>query len=232
MKRFYLFLTLALMMFCLNVNAEGTVGQLKGAFTVNGAGKRVWFSRGNLQYQASTDTWRFAENQYDYIGNAAGNNTAAGSRDTQSAWIDLFGWGTANNPTITTGNSTFTDWGINAISNGGNTGNLWRTLTKDEWEYLLKSRPTASEKRYAWATVNGIKGVILFPDDWATDFTPGTIVSLSDWVNNYEAKGTVFLPAAGYRSGTTVSSAGGCCYYWFNAKDGSGNAYRYYSTGG
>ena len=26
---------------------------------------QVRFSRGNLQYQASTNTWRFAENQYD-----------------------------------------------------------------------------------------------------------------------------------------------------------------------
>ena len=30
--------------------------------------KVVFFSRGNLQYQASTNTWRFAPHQYDFIG--------------------------------------------------------------------------------------------------------------------------------------------------------------------
>lgn len=60
-----------------------------------GVSKKVIISQGNLQYQASSGTWRFAENQYGYIGNAAGNNTAAANRATQSAWIDLFGWGTS-----------------------------------------------------------------------------------------------------------------------------------------
>ena len=60
-----------------------------------GNGKYVTFAPGNLQYQASTNKWRFAENQWDIIGNNAGNNTAEGSRATQSDWIDLFGWGTS-----------------------------------------------------------------------------------------------------------------------------------------
>ena len=58
------------------------------------ANKKVVFAPGNLQYQASSGNWRFAEQQYLYIGNAAGN-TNSGSRSTQSNWIDLFGWGTS-----------------------------------------------------------------------------------------------------------------------------------------
>lgn len=46
-------------------------------------------SPGNLQYQASTGIWRFAEHQYDYIG--SGNENISTS---YSGWIDLFGWGT------------------------------------------------------------------------------------------------------------------------------------------
>ncbi|MBQ3676229.1 MAG: hypothetical protein II926_02525, partial [Bacteroidales bacterium] len=42
-------------------------GAIKAAFSVS-ADKKVYFSKGNLQYQASTGTWRFAENQYDIIG--------------------------------------------------------------------------------------------------------------------------------------------------------------------
>ena len=30
--------------------------------------KQVHFSQGNLQYQASTNTWRFAEMQWDFVG--------------------------------------------------------------------------------------------------------------------------------------------------------------------
>ena len=49
-------------------------------FTINENGDQVVFSRGNLQ--ATTNdlganwTWGFAENQWDYIGNAAANNPA------------------------------------------------------------------------------------------------------------------------------------------------------------
>ena len=43
---------------------EGTVN---GLFTVNGSGKKVYFSKGNLQYYCSTSApeWKFAEHQYD-----------------------------------------------------------------------------------------------------------------------------------------------------------------------
>lgn len=71
--------------------ADHTVGFL---FSI-GTNKKVIISQGNLQYQASTGTWRFAANQYDYIGATAGNTTAAADRATQSDWIDLFGWGTS-----------------------------------------------------------------------------------------------------------------------------------------
>ena len=42
-------------------------GALSGLFSVS-ATQQVHFSQGNLQYQASTNTWRFAEHQYDYVG--------------------------------------------------------------------------------------------------------------------------------------------------------------------
>ena len=134
-------------------------GALSGLFSV-GVNKKVRFSKGNLQYQASTKTWQFADNQKDIIGNAAGNTTSSG-RDTQAAWIDLFGWGTSGYnhgaicyqpyETSTTNNNyrpyggTYNlydktgkaDWGYNKISNGKNVENQWRTLTKDEWTWLL-----------------------------------------------------------------------------------------------
>jgi hypothetical protein len=69
--------------------ADAPVGAINGIFSVS-ENTQVYFSQGNLQYQASTNTWRFAENQYNYIGNP---NTNVSS--TYNGWIDLFGWGTS-----------------------------------------------------------------------------------------------------------------------------------------
>ena len=65
-------------------------GAIDGKFTINEEGDQIYFSQGNLQYRASTNTWKFAENQYDYIGDA--NSNISSSYD---GWIDLFGWGTS-----------------------------------------------------------------------------------------------------------------------------------------
>ena len=68
-----------------------------GGFDANGASNalfsvgpntQVHFSKGNMQYQASTGTWRFAEHQYDFIGE---NNEQISPY--YSGWIDLFGCG-------------------------------------------------------------------------------------------------------------------------------------------
>ena len=169
-------------------------GAINGLFTINGNGDQVYFSQGNLQYQASTNTWKFAEHQYDYVG-AANSNISS----TYDGWIDLFGWGTIgwnngnlyyqpydweNNGNSSTGygygptdgtNYTYSltgtyanaDWGVyNAISNGGNMSGLWRTLTQQEWDYVFNTRSTLSGVRFAKAVVNDVNGVILLPDSW------------------------------------------------------------------
>lgn len=81
------------------------VGAINGVFSVSPS-KKVWFSKGNLQYQASTKTWRFAENQWDIVGtqtpdmfgNVYGTVSGSDNKDISKAyegWIDLFGWGTS-----------------------------------------------------------------------------------------------------------------------------------------
>ena len=163
-------------------------GAINGKFSINSNGDQVYFSRGNLQYQASTNTWRFAENQLDYIGE---NN--ANISQTYNAWIDLFGWGTSgynhgavcyqpwsiaqsysNNYYNAYGahlnlydSDGTADWGYNPISNGGNMEHSgWRTLTEEEWVYVFHTRITNSGIRYVKACVNNVNGVILLPDDW------------------------------------------------------------------
>ena len=219
-------------------------GCLPGLFSVSET-QQVYFSRGNLQYQASTNTWRFAEHQYDYVGTQTadgngyygGNVSGSDNRNissTYSGWIDLFGWGTGSNPTLSSQNNenygTFVDWGCNPISNGGNTANRWRTLTQAEWEYLLNERPNASSK-FAIGNINGVGGLILLPDSWTLpsecSFTSGYATYDGyidiDWTHNsytlaqwaqMEAAGAVFLPAAGDRYGTNVYDVGLGVYYW------------------
>lgn len=215
-------------------------GGLPYLFSVS-ASQRVWFSQGNLQYKASTNTWRFATNQNDFIGETNGNISP-----TYSDWIDLFGWGTGNEPTkVSTANndySTFNDWGNNKISNGGNKENLWRTLAISEWMYVFNSRSTISGIRYAKAQVNDENGLILLPDDWDSNYyTLNSVndgeanfncnmVSVNDWENSLEPYGAVFLPAAGNREGTTVNDTGRSGNYWSNSDYGS--TYAIYASFG
>lgn len=134
-------------------------GVLPGEFSVS-AGQKVHFSQGNLQY---VGTWRFAEHQYDFFG-----------ADQTDNHRDLFGWGTGNNPNQVSTNdndyATFVDWGTNAISNGGNEADRWRTLTAAEWAYLFYTRPNAN-RLWGFGSVNGANGIMLLPDDFPDDWT-------------------------------------------------------------
>lgn len=139
-----------------------------------------------------------------------------------------------------TGDYANSDWGIyNPIFNGGGQSNQWRTLTKEEWKYVTDSRTTASGIRFAKAIVNDMNGVILLPDDWNSSFydlnetnvkeasyTCNTI-TVSEWYL-LEQHGAVFLPAAGFRFGTSVSKAGENCYYWSSSYVNGNYAYGMY----
>ena len=200
------------------------------------ANKTVTFSPGNLQYHPANNEWRFAPSQADYIGKANKNISS-----TYNGWIDLFGWGTGNNPTNKSAHDyqIFVDWGVNKI--GNDAPNTWRTLTDGEWGYLCWSRPNA-DKLIGVAQVNGVNGLILLPDSWTC---PSGVTFKSGLNNNYgteyyasyqtfsssewtklEASGAVFLPAVGSRdcSGFVnyVGSYGG---YWSSTPDDWNYAY-------
>lgn len=231
---------------------------INGVFSVN-ASRHVYFSQGNLQYQASTGTWRFAEKQWDYVGTQTpdvhGNygGTVNGSDNNNissiyNGWIDLFGWGTSGYPLNNRhyqpwdsdddlyygpdgGNNgpdggRLSDWGIYAISNGGNQAVLWKTLTNYEWDYVFNTRSTSSGIRYAKAQVNNVNGVILVPDNWSSSYYTlyntnsstasfsSNVINSSFWLNSLEANGAVFLPAAGHRNGTITTWANASGNYW------------------
>lgn len=175
-----------------------------GGFSV-AAGKQVKFAPGNLQYQASTNTWRFAEHQYDIIGE---DNCRIS--DTYAGWIDLFGWNTAEqpwNPSLyffemaqsVNGYPVFVDWGTNVIDSDSTKS--WRTLRLEEWMYLFEKRPYAS-LLYGAATVEEQEGIIVLPDNALLSivFEPGmnnfmqNDYSADEWLYCFEEIGALFLP--------------------------------------
>ena len=159
-----------------------------GCFSVSPT-KRVEFAPGNL----AADGRSFLRNQWDLGG--------------------YFGWGTGNHPGDTSVDYhdyvTFDDWG-NHIEGG------WRTLTYDEWHYIIYERDSASDKYAAGCIISmndTMNGLILLPDNWVLpdgcQFWPGMYgwernqYSLRQW-KNMEESGAVFLRVGGYRWGAEV----------------------------
>ena len=234
-------------------NSETNIdGLLVGRFSVR-EDKQVQFSQGNLQYQASTKIWRFAENQYDFVGNDNANIS-----NDYSGWIDLFAWGTGRNPTLSSTERTdyvvYDEWGNNAISNGGNRTKWWKTLDMFEWKYLFYYRPNADEL-FGLGSVNGVNGTIILPDDWVkpegVTFNPSRKKGLADDEENkdiiynsnednythntytaaqwklMESAGAVFLPAAGCRYGIYMDFVGTGGSYWSMTAGGDYKSYYF-----
>ena len=196
------------------------------------SGKQVVFSKGNLQYNAGLNEWRFAEHQYDVVSNT--NNTAP--HENYPVWIDLFGYGTSGQREVgqtyscyqpwscgTKENychhdlrNTAADWGANPIVNGGNTANVWYTLSYDECRYLMgvnsSNKRNNAENLRGLAMVDERPGVVILPDEWVKPedirFTPthgsaaftSNEYTISEW-EIMEQNGAVFLPVSAMRSG-------------------------------
>ena len=238
------------------VYPQPPAGGIDGLFSVS-ATKKVYFSKGNLRatYDGSSWTWSFADHQYDAVGNAAANTSITGDGTvSDNGSVDLFGWVGANSAFegmaafgisdsvygdygYDAGEALKSDWGTNAISNGGNVANYgWRTLTKDEWKYVFKTRTDADSKNGA-ATVSGVAGWILLPDAWTLPaggarFTAGAASGYT--TNSYTAEqwavlenaGAVFLPVTGTRHGSTVEYWTEYGYYWSATSSSDAKAYR------
>ena len=239
-------------------NQQGNVtiedGAIKAAFSVSD-NKKVYFSQGNLQYQASTNTWRFAEHQHDICGE---DNRYIYVATSTGKWIDMFGWGTsgwnsganAYQPCSAsteardyypggsysndlTGSYANADWGVyNRISNGGNQAGLWRTLTSSEWNYLISGRAQAN-LLMGQGSVNNVNGLILLPDGWETPSSVKFTYAGDYSTNTYsldewevmQSYGAVFLPDAGCRTNDQMSDDGAGRYWSTSATGGKDLAF-------
>ena len=220
-----------------------TSTDLTGTFSV-GLYEVAQFATGNLQHHTD-GTWRFAKQQYQYVGEA---NINVGD-DNFEGWIDMFGWSTSEtNYGVDPRNENeyydgaFVDWS-NLFPGEG-----WSTLSADQWKYLLNTRTNAKNLKQI-ARVGSVVGIMLFPDNW--NETPVVDAeydsyyelnmynySITQWTT-LEAKGALFLPAAGRRTGgygnkinynqveeTNPANLNGDYYRW---QDNT-NIYCYYWT--
>lgn len=149
------------------------------AFTIDAEGRQVFIAPGNLQYRGCDSTWRFAEHQWDFVGEPLGykgtvyeggelsDNTKVDRE--YSGWIDSFIFGTSgcdpNYPPYYNTNSEFAssidlstntnyDWGRYCdISNASPNDKNWFTMSIDQWIYLF-SRETTSPGTYATSNTN------------------------------------------------------------------------------
>ena len=231
---------------------------IPGLFSVS-ASKKVYFAKGNLQYTKSTSTWSFMDHQYSTVE----TNGEVGTNYANKNVVSLFGWGTSNQ-TITNYGEAFRPWSTVATgafygpsgnynltgtyANGDwgvNMGSGWRTLTKDEWLYLFGMTANNYDKegharyrKYFRATVNGVIGIVVLPDDISgisdipevssrgkTSTFDGKTYTTDAWAT-LEAAGCVFLPAAGSRAGTSVRGVNSYGYYWSSTAASDNSAYE------
>ena len=193
-------------------------------------------------------TWRFAEHQWDFVGDTENgnvfdsngqkcNNNLRGADYT--GWIDQFSWGTSGyngkTPWLTSNNNadfvwglvngelvhgdidtTYYDWGAyNQI--GDDPPGTWRTITKAQFDVL-----TRSNSLQGLATVNGVEGHVLLPDEWILpeglnwtglpqDYDVN-VYTLEEW-QRMEANGAVFFPKT-FQFAPTNPNLDIFGYYW------------------
>lgn len=242
---------------------SGTVWQVENE-------RQVFLSSGNLQFNANlgthavngggtaNGTWRFASNHFEY-------------EPTESGWVSLFYWGTSGyqggQPAVLpsglpnreyatlTGSYANYDWGVyNAIENGGNIPNMWRTLTYQEWDYLFNTRNASTlttadgtpfnNVRYTRVRVGDYLGIMVFPDEfvWPDEtiehprvyndasgnnhhWSEAQVYTYEEWAI-LEAACCAFLPVEPANNNRNMAK------YWASTSSGSNKAMYIYLNNG
>lgn len=177
--------------------AKQDEGTLPAPFHINDS-TIIYFSKGNLQYNAgdgnthktadstAQGTWRFAERQYDYVG-----EENVGKDSTYNGWVDLFEWGSSgwkgthdhDYVSLDTAQCRNADWGVyNAISNGGDEPGLWRVLSYEEWAYLL------NRSNWAFAKVgkDSTQCLVIFPSNFVAPDTMNIVYASTSDKNDFD----------------------------------------------
>ena len=130
---------------------------LPGEFTVNGEGKKVKFTRGNLYWKS--DNWYVEKNQWDY--HTKGDNGVGKfyfSTDATIARTQPY-----SDPNASASDKLFCDEErpLTIESESG-----FFCLSGAEWLYLVSGRTTQTN-RCVRAKINGYNGLLIFPDGYS-----------------------------------------------------------------
>ena len=147
------------------------------AFTINSDGEQVRFAEANLSVDA-------------VLPNTADFHLFGWSGKSKYAATDFYGISLVRANGAYAGD--FLDWGTLYPDEE------YRTLTADEWEYVLKGRDNA-DQLWEITEIDGQQGLAIWPDSAK---------------NTDDFSQAVFLPYQGYRDGTDIVQEGEVGYYW------------------
>lgn len=150
-------MTLAMLVSCTPEENDPKPQVVTSARFSVGAGKYVQFSPGFLCYDTLAHEYHFAKSQLQ-----------ASHRGVYDGhWVDEFVWGHGEDPLFDSVDpddyAIFNDWGYYPIDSDA--PGTWRTLTQEEWGYLLRKRPKAGSL-FGFAAVDDVNGYFLLPDSW------------------------------------------------------------------
>ena len=207
---------------------------IKGEFSVS-ANEKIYFAKGNIYYDGTEKKWKFENMQCDF--RTYSNKVAV----IDSVWKDngtpandwgTFGWSTNTTYGMST-SETAGDYSGDFVDWGGNFGELWFTLSIEQWNYLLETRASATE---LWKIKNikikdgsgkekDLLGLILLPDGTKNPSIVFDNINCHDDLSEYNA---VFLPAAGDRTGSVPGNQNTKGFYWTSTTNSSSatDAYR------
>lgn len=218
-----------------DMNSTTPVEHLPGAYSVSET-NQVYFSRGNLKFDASsTPKYSFELNQTVYTP-TDGTNAAVSS----TGYLPFFCNDRRmdqNNPVLHDNSRQGLPIDYASFAIPATTTGAWRTPTSSEWNFVVSRHThnigsplgTVSHACYAYVKVNGAFGMMLFPDlfEWpatvSESLIPNTLnAASSDWNDidytttewaQLEDAGCIFLIAAGWTN-WTPSQQGDPGFYW------------------
>ena len=228
-----------------NTNAEIVTNTTPGRFSVSADGKQVNFTRGGMEYNRSLDLFQTGSNQWETL---TGYNQYI-SDSTYINWLNMFGWGTGNDLMkydSLASYPVFDDWGLRDIHNTSCEPGTLRTLSADEWDYIINGRPDAAAKRTIGGIIQMVKGedtvfldmVILLPDTFEMPAGLNMDMNATSYRTNLywpeeweilEENGAVLFPLTGYRKGDKLfdmdaSYIASVAHIWTSTPDGDDKA--------
>ena len=195
--------------------AQAPIYYLPGVFTVNTKGKKVHFAKGNLWYGPATSgasaTFNFETNQYNFPSKFDASHISHfyWSKDESVACAEPYSddsWD-INDVFFTNDPTNKEKANANFIVSGAK--GKYRTLSSEEWQYLLSDRPRADQLCKYGVTVCGIPNCLIIAPDGYGQIICQTYEE-SVWLFAEASEGLVCLPPAGTKS----AGIGEKGFYW------------------